>query len=341
MKRKRILLVVPYISVGARPMTDCVAFSLLADGTLVKWAAKTLSVCYCFQGTSGALSWRERVKRPKVRGFIIWKQDCHNNAVFLIWDFSYWCYCEPSVSIYHWCRLEEGYSLIPLLLHVKSLSVRGTIWHNFSCISKVPTLFLSATGMRWRETTSNTTRSESWTAVVITSPLVLSLRHYRSWWNTTQVCSPSIITILMQVAVRQIVVYSSTDPPAPGAKDCCEMCDLGKHVCNSHRHRQFWALLSFCRLFAVQLVPAPCSCFIWYFSQLMQCCQRQMHYSAADPLLGCVIDYVLHRLCSPALLLQAESSLTRSQLSDRDKVSKKQNHVRLKPKETWIQKCLI
>lgn len=47
--------------------SDYLTFSPLADGTLAKWAAKMPSVSYCFQGISGALTWRERVRQPKVQ----------------------------------------------------------------------------------------------------------------------------------------------------------------------------------------------------------------------------------------------------------------------------------
>lgn len=46
---------------------DCLTLSPPADGTLAKWAAKTLSVSCCPRGTRGGRSWRERVKPPKVR----------------------------------------------------------------------------------------------------------------------------------------------------------------------------------------------------------------------------------------------------------------------------------
>lgn len=67
---------------------------------------------------------------------------------------------------------------------------RTDVWHH-PLILKVPIPCPSGTGMTWRGTTSNTTRSANWTAVVITSRQEPSLSHYRSWWSTTQVCRPS------------------------------------------------------------------------------------------------------------------------------------------------------
>lgn len=64
----------------------------------------------------------------------------------------------------------------------------ATQW-SYLYLLKVPTRFPSGTGMRWRATTSNTTRFASWTTAAITSPRGPSLRRCRSWWNTTQVGS--------------------------------------------------------------------------------------------------------------------------------------------------------
>lgn len=55
-----------YITVGSPLVTDCLTLFLLADGTLVKWAAKMQNAIYWFQETSGELSWHERVRRLKV-----------------------------------------------------------------------------------------------------------------------------------------------------------------------------------------------------------------------------------------------------------------------------------
>lgn len=57
---------VQYITVGSPLVTDCLTLFLLADGTLVKWAAKMQNAIYWFQETSGELSWHERVRRLKV-----------------------------------------------------------------------------------------------------------------------------------------------------------------------------------------------------------------------------------------------------------------------------------
>lgn len=43
--------------------------------------------------------------------------------------------------------------------------------------------------MTWRETTSNTTRSESSTTAATTLPRGPSLTRYQSWWNIIRVCS--------------------------------------------------------------------------------------------------------------------------------------------------------
>lgn len=61
---------VQYITVGSPLVTDCLTLFLLADGTLVKWAAKMQNAIYWFQETSGELSWHERVRRLKVGWFI-------------------------------------------------------------------------------------------------------------------------------------------------------------------------------------------------------------------------------------------------------------------------------
>lgn len=69
----------------------------------------------------------------------------------------------------------------------------------------------------------------------------------------------------------------------------------------------------------------------------MQCLQRKMHYSTADLLLGYVLNmFYKGFFFSPVVTvkpLQAVLSLTRSQLSNHDKVPKTLNHVRLKPKK--------
>lgn len=63
------------------------------------------------------------------------------------------------------------------------------------------TLFQYETGMRWRETTWNTTKSESLTTEAITSPQELSLTPYRNWWNITQVSMFSCANILSHTEV--------------------------------------------------------------------------------------------------------------------------------------------
>lgn len=163
---------------------------------------------------------------------------------------------------------------VGLGLYSRIISKLDLVW--FLCDVKVPTPFLSGTGMRWRATTSNTTRSGSWTMVATTSPLGPSLTHYRSWWNTTQVHGA------LASYVSACLLY--TDPAAhcPVVRSHFRLIFFKPFDC------VFW-VFSDGVWDGLGFWNAP-HCLMLCSSQRIQRSHWKIHYSAADLLLGYVLN---------------------------------------------------
>ncbi len=137
----------------------------LTDGTLAKWVVKMLSGWYWFQETSGAFFWSEKVRPLKV-----------SESLSVLRSVQRWC-----------SQIDQSRNI---LIHSLLSSRQGL------------TLSQYGTGMRWRETMWNTTKSESLTAEAITSPQGLSLTHYRNWWSITQVSTFSSNSIVSCISFQ-------------------------------------------------------------------------------------------------------------------------------------------